>query len=181
MNCKNVLVVDHFLSNVKNVLVVDHFLSVCQDGQQQSDSPLLLPTSRSPFHASYSPSSGHSFYPLLPSSHPGLSQDQPPSSSPTPTSSDLRQPAGGAHQQGSSHLKLSLPGSASGGASRGQGQQMEQGTPVPGAGQLTRSLKAGLQASSTPSAATHYPQRGAQQFQHSSLQGASVRTQSGGV
>ncbi|XP_023810826.1 SET domain-containing protein 5 isoform X2 [Oryzias latipes] len=152
-----------------------------QDGQQQSDSPLLLPTSRSPFHASYSPSSGHSFYPLLPSSHPGLSQDQPPSSSPTPTSSDLRQPAGGAHQQGSSHLKLSLPGSASGGASRGQGQQMEQGTPVPGAGQLTRSLKAGLQASSTPSAATHYPQRGAQQFQHSSLQGASVRTQSGGV
>ncbi|RVE72699.1 hypothetical protein OJAV_G00043560 [Oryzias javanicus] len=153
-----------------------------QDGQQQSDSPLLLPTSRSPFHASYSPSSGHSFY--LSTSHPGLSQDHPPTSSPTPTScsSDSRPPSGGAHQQGGgSHLKLSLPSSASGGAPRGQGQQMEQGTPVPGAGQLTRSLKAGLQASSTPSAVTHYPQRGAPQFQHSSLQGASVWTQSGGV
>ncbi|XP_036067827.1 histone-lysine N-methyltransferase SETD5 isoform X4 [Oryzias melastigma] len=153
-----------------------------QDGLQQSDSPLLHPTSRSPFHASYSPSSGHSFY--LSTSHPGLSQDHPPSSSPTPTScsSDSQPPPGGAHQQGgSSHLKLSLPSSASGGAPRGQGQQMEQGSPVPAAGQLTRSLKAGLQASSTPSAATHYPQRGAPQFQHSSLQGASVWTQSGGV
>ncbi|XP_062271779.1 histone-lysine N-methyltransferase SETD5 isoform X2 [Scomber scombrus] len=98
---------------------------------RQTDSPSFIQqTSNSPFRGSYSPSSGQNFYPRLPSSHPGLSQDHPPSSFPihttTPTSSsDSRSPAaaGSLHQQSgssnvdvghgyggssSSHLKASL-------------------------------------------------------------------------
>lgn len=94
------------------------------ESHQQTDSPSFLQqTSNSPFRGSYSPSSGQSFYPRLSSSHPGLSQDHPPSSYPsqTPTSSsDSRPPVGSLHQQsgsssvdgghgyGSSHSKASL-------------------------------------------------------------------------
>ncbi|CAK6966100.1 histone-lysine N-methyltransferase SETD5 isoform X4 [Scomber scombrus] len=82
---------------------------------RQTDSPSFIQqTSNSPFRGSYSPSSGQNFYPRLPSSHPGLSQDHPPSSFPihttTPTSSsDSRSPAaaGSLHQQsGSSNVDV---------------------------------------------------------------------------
>ncbi|CAB1459028.1 unnamed protein product [Pleuronectes platessa] len=95
------------------------------ESHRQTDSPSLRQqTSTSPFPGSYSPSSGQSFYARHPS-HPGLSQDHPPSTypshSPTATSSsDSRPPAESLHQQssssnadrahgyGSSHLKASL-------------------------------------------------------------------------
>ncbi|XP_044205074.1 histone-lysine N-methyltransferase SETD5 isoform X2 [Thunnus albacares] len=110
------------------------------ESHRQTDSPSFIQqTSNSPFRGSYSPSSGQSFYPRLSSSsHPGLSQDHPPSSYPihttTPTSSsDSRSPAGSLHQQsgssnvdgghsyGSSHLKASLLNSSG-----------LAGTPTPG-------------------------------------------------
>lgn len=115
-------------------------VSVCvqsSESHRQTDSPSFIQqTSNSPFRGSYSPSSGQSFYPRLSSSHPGLSQDHPPSSYPihTPTSSsDSRSPAGSVHQQsgssnvdgghsyGSSHLKASLLNSSG-----------LAGTPTPG-------------------------------------------------
>ncbi|XP_023147807.2 histone-lysine N-methyltransferase SETD5 isoform X2 [Amphiprion ocellaris] len=94
------------------------------DSHRQTDSPSFLQqTSNSPFRGSYSPSSGQSFYPRLSSSHPGLSQDNPPTSYPSPgptSSSDSRPPTGSLHQQSGSsnvdgghgysgsHLKASL-------------------------------------------------------------------------
>ncbi|XP_059184681.1 histone-lysine N-methyltransferase SETD5 isoform X2 [Centropristis striata] len=112
-------------SPMKSPPVYSHQSSECH---RQADSPSFLQqTSNSPFRGSYSPSSGQSFYPRLPTSQPGVSQDHPPSSfpsrtpDPTPTSSsDSRPPAGSLHQQsgssnvdggpayGSSHLKASL-------------------------------------------------------------------------
>ncbi|XP_053171330.1 histone-lysine N-methyltransferase SETD5 isoform X2 [Scomber japonicus] len=88
------------------------------ESHRQTDSPSFIQqTSNSPFRGSYSPSSGQNFYPRLPSSHPGLSQDHPPSSfpihTPAPTSSsDSRSPAaaaaGSLHQQsGSSNVDVS--------------------------------------------------------------------------
>ncbi|XP_022601020.1 SET domain-containing protein 5 isoform X1 [Seriola dumerili] len=176
------------------------------ESHRQTDSPSFRQqTSNSPFRGSYSPSSGQSFY-ARHSSHPGLSQDHPPSSypshSPTPTSSsDSRPPAGSLHQQsgyGSSHLKASLLNSsglarAPTPGSRAQGQTKTDSGPLASRGsqqQVSRSLKSGspgqatLQASSrllSASGPTHYPQRGTSlsQFQHSPLQGPGVRTQSG--
>ncbi|XP_078139557.1 histone-lysine N-methyltransferase SETD5 isoform X1 [Centroberyx gerrardi] len=95
------------------------------ESHRQTDSPSFLQqTSNSPFRGSYSPSSGQSFYPRFSSSHPGLSQDHPPSSypshAPTSSSSDSRPPGGSLHQQSGSgntdgghaysgsHLKASL-------------------------------------------------------------------------
>ncbi|XP_008301630.1 SET domain-containing protein 5 isoform X2 [Stegastes partitus] len=116
------------------------------DSHRQTDSPSFLQqTSNSPFRGSYSPSSGQSFYPRLSSSHPGLSQDNPPASYPSPSptsSSDSRPPVGSLHQQSgssnvdgghgysssssSSHLKASLLNSGLTGApapgSRAHGQ-----------------------------------------------------------
>ncbi|XP_041811519.1 histone-lysine N-methyltransferase SETD5 isoform X2 [Chelmon rostratus] len=96
------------------------------ESHRQTDSPSFLQqTSNSPFRGSYSPSSGQSLYPRIASSHPGLSQDHPPSSYPshnptTTSSSDSRLPVGPLHQQSgssnvdgghsysNSHLKASL-------------------------------------------------------------------------
>ncbi|XP_019124727.2 SET domain-containing protein 5 isoform X4 [Larimichthys crocea] len=96
------------------------------ENHRQTDSPSFIQqTSNSPFRGSYSPSSSQSFYPRISSSHPGMTQDHPPSSypshTPTPTSSsDSRLPAGSLHQHsgssnvdgghayGNSHLKASL-------------------------------------------------------------------------
>lgn len=174
------------------------------ESHRQTDSPSFRQqTSNSPFRGSYSPSSGQSYYARHPS-HPGLSQDHPPSSYPSqsPTSSsDSRPPAGSLHQQsgyGSSHLKASLLNSsglakAPTPGSRAQAQtKLDSGT-LGSRGsqqQVSRSLKSGspgqatLQASSrllSASGPTHYPQRGTSlsQFQHSPLQGPGVRTQSG--
>ncbi|XP_058486889.1 histone-lysine N-methyltransferase SETD5 isoform X2 [Solea solea] len=135
----------------------------------QTDSPSLRQqTSTSPFRGSYSPSSGQSFY-TRHSSHPGLSQDHPPSSypshSPTPTSStDSRPPAAGSlHQQsgssnvdrshsyGSSHLKASLLNSsglsgAPAPGSRAHGQtKIDSGTLASRGSQqqVSRGLKSG--------------------------------------
>uniref|UniRef100_A0A3Q4HL21 SET domain containing 5 n=1 Tax=Neolamprologus brichardi TaxID=32507 RepID=A0A3Q4HL21_NEOBR len=130
-------------------------------------------------------------------------------SSPTPTSStDSRPATGSLHQQSgsssadggysSSHLKASLlnssglvgaptPGSRVHGQTKtDSGAQASKGSQH----QAPRSLKSGspgqavLQASPrllSASGPTHYPQRGTNlsQFQHSSLQGSGVRTQSG--
>lgn len=130
-------------------------------------------------------------------------------SSPTPTSStDSRPATGSLHQQSgsssvdggysSSHLKASLLNSSSlvgapapgsrvhGQAKTDSGAQASKGSQH----QAPRSLKSGspgqavLQASPrllSASGPTHYPQRGTNlsQFQHSSLQGSGVRTQSG--
>ncbi|XP_071349600.1 histone-lysine N-methyltransferase SETD5 isoform X3 [Trachinotus anak] len=176
------------------------------ESHRQTDSPSFRQqASNSPFRGSYSPPSGQCFY-TRHSSHPGLSQDHPPSSypsqSPNPTSSsDSRLPAGSLHQQGgysSSHLKTSILNSsglarAPTPGSRAHGQtKIDSGT-LPSRGsqqQVSRSLKSGspgqatLQASSrllSASGPTHYPQRGTSlsQFQHSPLQGPGVRTQSG--
>lgn len=113
--------------------IVSVCLYICVQSSEvhrQTDSPSFLQqSSSSPFRYSPSnpPSSGQSFYPRLSSSsHPGLSQDHPSSSSyasqTTPTSSsDSRPPGGSLHQQSSSsnsmdgahgysgsHLKASL-------------------------------------------------------------------------
>ncbi|XP_044031147.1 histone-lysine N-methyltransferase SETD5 isoform X2 [Siniperca chuatsi] len=136
------------------------------ESHQQTDSPSFLQqTSNSPFRGSYSPSSGQSFYPRPSSSHPGLSQDHPPSSYPshTPTSSsDSRPPAGSLHQQSggsnvdgghgysSSHLKASLlnssgllgthtPGPRAGQTKIDLGAQASRGSQQ----QASRSLKSG--------------------------------------
>ncbi|XP_070814562.1 histone-lysine N-methyltransferase SETD5 isoform X3 [Chaetodon trifascialis] len=139
------------------------------ESHRQTDSPSFLQqTSNSPFRGSYSPSSGQSLYPRLPSSHPGLSQDHPPSSypshNPTPTSSsDSRLPAGPLHQQSgssnvdgghsysNSHLKASLLNSSSlmgtptpGPRAHGQ-TKMDSGAQAPRGSQqqASRSLKSG--------------------------------------
>ncbi|XP_029357559.1 histone-lysine N-methyltransferase SETD5 isoform X2 [Echeneis naucrates] len=176
------------------------------ESHQQTESPSICQqTSNSPFRGSHSPSSGQSYY-VRHSSHPGLSQDKPPSSypnhSPTRTSSsDSRPTAGSIHQQSdysSGHLKASLLNSgglarAPTPGSRAHGQtKIDSGTLISKGSQqqVVRSLKSGnqgqamLQASSrllSASGQTHYPQRGAglSQFQHSPLQGSGVRTQSG--
>ncbi|XP_076606506.1 histone-lysine N-methyltransferase SETD5 isoform X5 [Chaetodon auriga] len=139
------------------------------ESHRQTDSPSFLQqTSNSPFRGSYSPSSGQSLYPRLTSSHPGLSQDHPPSSypshNPTPTSSsDSRLPAGPLHQQSgssnvdgghsysNSHLKASLLNSSSlvgtptpGPRAHGQ-TKMDSGAQAPRGSQqqASRSLKTG--------------------------------------
>ncbi|XP_040889447.1 histone-lysine N-methyltransferase SETD5 isoform X5 [Toxotes jaculatrix] len=144
------------------------------ESHRQTDSPSFRQqTSNSPFRGSYSPSSGQSFY-TRHSSHPGLSEDQPPSSypshSPTPTSSsDSRPPAGSLHQQsgsstvdrghgyGSSHLKASLLNSSGlSGAptpgSRAHGQAKTDSGSVGSRGsqqQVSRSLKSGSPGQTT--------------------------------
>ncbi|XP_076012562.1 histone-lysine N-methyltransferase SETD5 isoform X2 [Genypterus blacodes] len=108
--------------------VYSHQLS---ESHRQADSPSFLQqASNSPFRGSYSPSSGQSFYPRLPS-QPGPYQDHPPSSyashnsTPTSSCSESRPPGGSLHQQSasstadtghgynSSHLKASLLNSSS--------------------------------------------------------------------
>ncbi|XP_035486114.2 histone-lysine N-methyltransferase SETD5 isoform X5 [Scophthalmus maximus] len=144
------------------------------ESHRQTDSPSLRQqTSTSPFRGSYSPSSGQSFY-ARHSSHPGLSQDHPPSSypshSPTPTSSsDSRPPAGSLHQQsgsgnvdrghgyGSSHLKASLLDSsvltgAPSPGSRAHGQTKIDSSTLTSRGgqqQTSRSLKSGSPGQAT--------------------------------
>uniref|UniRef100_A0A672INP2 SET domain containing 5 n=1 Tax=Salarias fasciatus TaxID=181472 RepID=A0A672INP2_SALFA len=170
------------------------------EGPRQTDSPSFLQqASTSPFRGSYSPSSGHAYYPRL-SSHPGLAQDHPHSAypSPTPSASSDSRPAGGAsHQQSGggavdggpahcgSHLKAgllnSVPAGAPPPAPRAPGQtKTEPGLQGPRAGRGGSPGQAVLQAGPRL-AASHYPQRGAGlgQFQHPPLQGPGVRTQSG--
>ncbi|XP_049422107.1 histone-lysine N-methyltransferase SETD5 isoform X2 [Epinephelus fuscoguttatus] len=139
------------------------------ESHRQTDSPSFLQqTSNSPFRGNYSPSSGQSFYPRLSTSHPGVSQDHPPSSyhSHTPTStssSDSRPSAGSLHQQSgssnvdgghgysSSHLKANLlnssglPGTPNPGP-RAHGQtKIDLGAQASRGGQqqASRSLKSG--------------------------------------
>ncbi|XP_051270857.1 histone-lysine N-methyltransferase SETD5 isoform X2 [Dicentrarchus labrax] len=139
------------------------------ESHRQTDSPSFIQqTSNSPFRGSYSPSSGQSFYPRLSSSHPGLSQDHPPSSYPSHTtnpassSSDSKLPVGSLHQQsgssnvdgghgyGNSHLKASLlnssglPGTPAPGP-RAHGQtKIDSGAQASrGSQQASRSLKSG--------------------------------------
>ncbi|KAM3620976.1 uncharacterized protein V6R79_004423 [Siganus canaliculatus] len=139
------------------------------ESQRQTSSPSFLQqSSSSPFRGSYSPSSGQSFYPRPPSSHPALPQDHPLSSysshmaTPTSSSSDSRLPVGSLNQQSGSsnvdaghsygsHLKASLlnsgglPGTPTAGP-RGQGQtKIDVGAQVPRGSQqqASRSLKSG--------------------------------------
>ncbi|KAM9859823.1 histone-lysine N-methyltransferase SETD5 isoform 2-T2 [Aulostomus maculatus] len=139
------------------------------DSQRQTDSPSFIQqTSNSPFRSSYSPSSGQSYYPRLSSSHPGPSQDQPPSLYPTQTpttSSDSRLSVSSLHQQsgsssvdgghsyGSSHLKAnplnsssSLAGTATPGPRALSGQTKTDLCAQASRGnqhQMSRSLKSG--------------------------------------
>lgn len=172
------------------------------DNLRQTSSPSFLQqTSSSPFTSSYSPSSSQNFYHRLTSSHLDHSPSSYPANTPT-LSSDSKATAGSVHQHSnsvdgshSSHLKASLlnslppaasptPGAHShtkldsGGAGTKGGQQ-----PAPRSlkscspHQTTLQASSRLLAASTSShSATHYPQH---QFQHSPLQGAGVRTQSG--
>ncbi|XP_013855260.1 SET domain-containing protein 5 isoform X2 [Austrofundulus limnaeus] len=155
------------------------------DVLQQTDSPSFTHQA-----STYSPPSGQSFYPRLPSY-----------SSPTPPFvSDCRQPGVSAHQQSasssvegghsfsSSHFKTSSLGGAPASGPRTQGQtKVDLGAQVPKVGlqQVSDSpVQAGLEAGSrlqcTPGP-THYSEQGAGlgQFQHAPIQGAGVRTQSG--
>lgn len=167
------------------------------EAQRHTDSPSFLQqTSSSPFRGSYSPSSGQVLYSRLPSSsssssHPGLSQDQPLPSFPSPSpgscdswtaSSALHQQGGatmdGAHGYGqlkSGYLNSGvLPGSPANPPSGSRGHS--KGQPPAGRGLKSSSPGAGsLQGGSRLLAApTHYPQRtGLSQFQ------PGVRAQSG--
>ncbi|CAL8335653.1 unnamed protein product [Merluccius merluccius] len=172
------------------------FSQQSSEGQRSVDSPSFhQQSSPSPFHGSYSPSSGQCFYSRL-------SQDHPPSSypghhHPPSSSSDPRPPGGPLHQQSnnsggsSSHLKASLLSSSSAvgsttPGSRGHGQaKMDLASQ---ACRLTQqqqgALQAGTRLLSSPSGAPHYPPRhGATpslaQFPHPPLQGSGLRTQSG--
>ncbi|XP_039859007.1 histone-lysine N-methyltransferase SETD5 isoform X2 [Simochromis diagramma] len=138
--------------------------------------------------------------------HPPASYSSPTPTSSTdsrPATGSLHQQSGsssadGGHSYSSSHLKASLlnssglvgaptPGSRVHGQTKtDSGAQASKGSQH----QAPRSLKSGspgqavLQASPrllSASGPTHYPQRGTNlsQFQHSSLQGSGVRTQSG--
>lgn len=170
------------------------------DNLQQTSSPSFLQqTTSSPFTSSYSPSSSQNFYHRLASSNLDHSPSSFPANTPT-LSSDSKATAGSVHQHSnsvdgshSSHLKASLLNSLppavsltprthtkldSRGAGTKGGQQpapcnLKSGSPH----QTTLQAGSRLLTASTPShSATHYPQH---QFQHSPLQGAGVRTQSG--
>ncbi|XP_041635937.1 histone-lysine N-methyltransferase SETD5 isoform X2 [Cheilinus undulatus] len=173
--------------------------------QQTSNSPFrgsCSPSSGQGFHprlSSSHPGLSQDHHP--PSSYP----NHPPTSSSDsrPPGGSLHQQSGssnvdGGHGYSTSHLKASLlnssglvgspsPGPRAHGQTKADsGAQASRGSQP----QASRSLKSGspgqtaLQAGSrllSASAPTHYPQRGTSlsQFQHSPLQGAGVRTQSG--
>lgn len=179
--------------------------------QQTSSPSFLQQTSSSPFTTSYSPSSGQNFYHRLASSQQDHSPSSHPANPPTlssdskSTAGSVHQHSISVDGGHSSHLKASLlnslPPAASPTTRAHSHTKLDSGAAAPRGGQHSapRSLKsssphqtalhasARLLGASTSShsathsatlSATHYPQH---QFQHSPLQGAGVRTQSGSL